>query len=138
MILAFVVATITFVVLDFLWLGFVVKDFNLRQLAEIGRIVDGDFQILYGPAAVTYVLMAIGVVVFVLPQVENSTWGPTFLKGALLGLVVYGVFDTTNWAIMKNYPPAFALADIAWGTFVTGAVTLITKAATTLVKLPSN
>lgn len=122
-----IVAALAFVVLDFLWLGFVVKDFNLRQLAEIGRIVDGDFQILYSPAIATYVLMAIGVVVFVLPQAKTASFSGAFLLGALLGFVVYGVFDMTNMAILRNYPLAFAFADMAWGTFVFGMVTVITK-----------
>lgn len=125
---AFLVAFMSFVVLDFLWLGYVVKSFNLRQLAEIGRIENGDFSILYAPAAVTYVLMALAIVFFVLPRfsVSDPLW-QKFLWGALMGLIVYGVFDMTNLAILKNYPLPFTFADMAWGTFVFGAATVITS-----------
>ena len=39
----YVLALILFGVFDFIWLGYVVKDFNMRQLAEIGRIENGVF-----------------------------------------------------------------------------------------------
>lgn len=123
----FSVALISFLILDFVWLGFIVKDFNLRQLANIGRIENGQFDLAYFPAFLIYVLMALAVVIFVLPKVagEASVVWP-FLWGALLGLIVYGVYDLTNLAILKNYPLHFALLDIAWGTVVFGVVTVIT------------
>ncbi len=123
----FGVAFGSFIILDFLWLGFVVKDFNLRQLAEIGRIENGKFILAYLPTVLVYVLMAAGVVLFVLPKVagEVSVLWP-FLWGALLGFIVYGVYDMTNLAILKNYPIRFAMLDIAWGTLVFGIVTVLT------------
>ena len=124
----FSVAFVSFLILDFLWLGFVVKDFNLRQLAEIGRIENGNFNLAYFPAVLVYVLMALGVVVFVLPKVaeaEASVLWP-FLWGALLGFVVYGVYDLTNLAVLKNYPLQFAMLDVAWGTLAFGIVTVLT------------
>ena len=123
----FSVAFVSFLILDFLWLGFVVKDFNLRQLADIGRIENGQFNLAYFPAVLVYVLMALGVVVFVLPKVAGETsilW--PFLWGALLGFIIYGVFDMTNLAVLKNYPLQFAMMDMAWGTLAFGVVTVLT------------
>lgn len=121
----FLVSAVAFAVLDFIWLGYVMKSFNLKQLSEIGRIVDGDFQVMYGAAFVVYILMALGVVIFVVPLAESS-----LLKaagyGAFMGLLVYGVYDMTNMAVLKNYPWPFALADMAWGVFVFAAVSWIT------------
>jgi uncharacterized membrane protein len=116
------------VIFDFAWLGFVVKDFNLRQLSEIGRIENGKMQILYAPALMTYVLMALAVVLFVLPRIQpTDPWWFSILWGACMGLIVFGVFDMTNLAILKNYPITFVFTDIAWGTFAFGAVSLISS-----------
>lgn len=116
----------SFVVFDFLWLGFVVKDFNVRQLSEIGRIENGEFKILFIPALLTYLIMALIVTLFVLPRISPETsWLPVFGWGALMGFLVFGVFDLTNLAILKNYPVRFCLADMAWGTLVFGLVSLI-------------
>ena len=123
----FLVVLVLFVVLDFLWLGFVVKDFNLLQLAQIGRIENGDFQLNYSAAAIAYILMALAVQFYVLPQVKmHDRLAKVFLIGALLGLIVYGVFDMTNLAILRNYPIEFVVADMAWGTVVFGLVSVIT------------
>jgi uncharacterized membrane protein len=126
MIKAFVISFISFVILDFLWLGFVVKSFSLRQLSEIGRIKDGELSILYVPAGVVYVSMAAMVTLFILPKISvEGTWTEAFSWGALMGLFVYSFFDMTNLSILKNYPLPFSLADIAWGTFAFGLVSLL-------------
>ncbi len=126
MIKSFLISLVSFIVLDFLWLGFVVKKFNTEQLKDLGRFKDGDIQVLYTPAFIVYVLMAVGITFFVLPKLtDDSSWLSVFLGGALMGLIVYGVYDMTNLSIIKDYPIPFALADIAWGTFVFGVVTAI-------------
>ena len=127
MIKVFGATFVLFAVLDFIWLGFVMKEFNMRQLAEIGRIENGVFQLMYLPAIIVYVLMAAGFTVFVYPQLSLENGVNVFLKSALMGLVVYGVYDMTNLAILKNYPLPFALVDMAWGSFAFGAVGLIVK-----------
>lgn len=95
----FGLSLVSFAVLDFLWFKFAVKDFNVKELSQIGRIKDGEFDVLLTPAVGTYILMAFA-----------------------MGLIIYGIFDLTNFAILKNYPIKFMLADMAWGTFVFGLV----------------
>lgn len=104
-----------------------VKEFNLTQLAEIGRIENGNFSLLYLPAAGAYLLMAAAVAFFVAPLTRGAPRGKALLFGGLMGLVIYGIFDLTNLAILKNYPVAFALADVAWGIGVFGLVALVTQ-----------
>ncbi len=126
----FGLSVVAFTVLDFLWFKFVVKDFNLKELAEIGRIKNGEFDILFGPAIVTYLLMALAMAMFVVPTfMESDPWWKTFLFGAALGLIIYGIFDLTNLAILKNYPIKFMMVDMAWGTFVFGLVSCISRLA---------
>ncbi|MBL7557300.1 MAG: DUF2177 family protein [Bdellovibrionaceae bacterium] len=122
----FGLSVVAFTVLDFLWFKFVVKDFNLKELAEIGRIKNGEFDILVGPAIVTYLLMALAMAVFVVPSfAPQDPWWKTFLTGALLGLIIYGIFDLTNLAILKNYPVKFVVVDVTWGTCVFGVVSCL-------------
>jgi uncharacterized membrane protein len=68
------------------------------------------------PAVLIYILMAIGIVVFaVIPSTEIES---AALRGALLGLCMYGVYDLTNYAIFTNYSLEMTLTDMAWGTFL--------------------
>jgi uncharacterized membrane protein len=122
---AFLAAFASFLLLDFLWLGIVMKNFNKRHLAEVGRIEEGEFRILYLPALGVYFLMALAVAVFVLPRLQDASWWAPLAWGGLMGLIVYGVYDLTNLAILKHYPLPFVAADMAWGVFVFAASTFV-------------
>lgn len=41
--------------------------------------------------------------------------------GALFGLVVYGVYDFTNYSTLRQWPFVLTLADVAWGAGATAA-----------------
>jgi uncharacterized membrane protein len=50
----------------------------------------------------------------------------TAVKGALVGLVIYGVYDFTNLAVFgQAYSLDLAFSDIAWGIFVMGTSSLM-------------
>lgn len=69
------------------------------------------------PAAVFYLLYAVGCVVFVV--MPASTWQRAARLGALLGLVAYGTYDLSNWATLHGWSVQLALMDMAWGTLAT-------------------
>ena len=83
---------VLFVVFDSIWFSLVTKNLYLKEFANIGRIIDGKFQILYWAAALVYLLLSIGLAYFVFSQFdENVSLTKVFLSGALFGLVCYGV-----------------------------------------------
>ncbi len=41
--------------------------------------------------------------------------------GALFGLVVYGVYDFTNYSTLRQWPFVLALVDVAWGAVASAA-----------------
>lgn len=128
----FGIAILSFLILDGVWLGVIMKKFNMNQLAEIGRIENGQFNVLIPAAVPVYFLMAFLVASFVLPKFNStSSIGEVALWGAAMGFAVYGVFDLTNLAILKNYPVTFVFADMAWGTFAFAAASVITHKLTT-------
>jgi hypothetical protein len=43
------------------------------------------------------------------------------MLGGFLGMIAYGTYDLTNWAVMKNWPVAMSLVDIVWGTVLSAA-----------------
>jgi uncharacterized membrane protein len=38
----------------------------------------------------------------------------------VLGLIAYGTYDLTSLAIMNGWPVAVTIADMIWGTVLTG------------------
>jgi len=113
-----VILTAIAAAVDFVWLGVVVKNFYQSQLGDLMRPagVFGDIRLL-GAVAV-YLLLAAGIVFFVLPNAPTAATAIGW--GAFLGLLVYGVYDFTNWTVLSRWPLVLALADIAWGVFILG------------------
>ena len=42
----------------------------------------------------------------------------TYLDAFLLGFFIYGVYETTNMAIFKDWSPKVGLIDLTWGGFL--------------------
>lgn len=73
-----------------------------------------------------YLLLAVGIVFFVFPRIhENNILSDSIIWGGLLGLIVYGVYDITNYTLFDKYNLSLALQDILYGCIVTAIVTYI-------------
>ncbi len=110
---AFVAAALTFLLLDAAWLTTMAA--RLYRPA-IGRIMREDFDVL--AAAAFYAVYLVGVVIFVIrPSADGRA---AFARGAGFGLVCYATYDLTNQATVAGWPWRVTLADLAWGSVVTG------------------
>lgn len=112
-----------FISLDALWLGVVARSFYLSELGSSMRMLEGVFSPRYGAAAIVYALLVLGVIFFVLPDARSVT--NVLLRGGLLGLVTYGVYDATNRAILSHWPLGISFFDVAWGVVVCALVSAI-------------
>lgn len=113
-------AVVGFVILDGLWLGVVMKSFYREQLAPIARMADGSITPLWSVVWMVYVLLGAGVGIFVLPRADSVAAAAGL--GAVLGAIVYGVYDLTNYSTLSAWPAIVTVADIAWGAVATAAV----------------
>ncbi len=121
-----VVAFLAFAVLDGIWLGVVMKSFYRTQLAPIARMAEGGIAPIWPAALLVYVLLAVGVAVFVVPRAGGT--GAALLLGALFGVVTYGVYDLTNYSTLAAWPLVVTFVDIAWGGFSCGVAAAVTRA----------
>jgi uncharacterized membrane protein len=122
----FLVALISLGVLDGLWLGVLMGGFYKTQLSLIARMSGDKLAPLWGPALFVYVLLAFGIVGFVVPRNYGEV---SIVRGALFGLVVYGVYDLTNLATLKSWPVALTLIDVVWGAFASAVTTWLVSIA---------
>jgi uncharacterized membrane protein len=124
----FGISFISFLLVDLLWIGVIAKKFYTNQMSVIGRIYDGQFQPVLWAALLVYIFLSIGVVFYILPRLEMNASGiSSFLTGALLGLIIYGVYDMTNYSTLKDWPLILTLADMFWGAFLCGLITLFVR-----------
>jgi uncharacterized membrane protein len=64
-------------------------------------------------AFVVYALLGTGIAVFVIPRASTVSLAAAY--AALFGLVVYGVYDFTNYSTLRQWPFVLTLADVACG-----------------------
>ena len=113
----FLACMVGFMILDGIWLGVVMKSFYRDQLAPIARMADGALAPNWTAAFFVYVALGAGITIFVLPRATDVFSAAT--SGVLFGLVVYGVYDLTNFATLAQYPLAVMFVDMAWGAVAT-------------------
>lgn len=112
------------ILLDSLWLGFLIKKFIIREfkgLIEVKK--DGNIKINLFAGVLTWIAIAIGCYIFVLRNSES--FFETAFFGALFGFILYVVYDLTNLTFLKNYSKKFVFLDIAWGTFLCMMISLV-------------
>ncbi|PWT88931.1 MAG: DUF2177 domain-containing protein [Acidobacteria bacterium] len=122
-----------FAIFDFVWLGFVMSGFYKTQLGSLARRSGDALAPNIPPAILVYVLMALGVAFFVLPYCAGKSLGMTFAVGALFGLVLYGVYDLTNYSILVGWTIPLTIADMVWGMVICGSVSALTSLITSKI-----
>ena len=105
----------TFLALDALWLGVVARKLYSSQ---IGHLLAPNVR--WGAAVIFYLLYITGLLAFVVLPRSGAPLLHVALLGALFGLIAYATYDLTNLATLSGWPVTVTLADLAWGTVVTG------------------
>ena len=101
---------------DLVWLGFVAKDF---YRSSIGHLMGDGFNL---PAAFAfYLIYTAGILMFAVnPALDAGGWMKAAMLGVAFGFFAYATYDLTNMATLKDWPLGITLADMAWGSIVTG------------------
>ena len=84
-------------------------------------------------AGISYLLLAFGIYYFAVKD-ENIQMENRLIRAGLLGLVIYGIYNTTNLATIKEFGIKEAIVDTIWGTFLSIIITYISVKTIQLVK----
>ncbi len=122
----YAIALPLFILIDFAWIGVVMKDVYLRELGSLGRTYDGVFKPNLVASLLAWALIPAGIVIFAVPRLtaDNSVL-EVIGWGALFGAITYGIYDLTNLATLKDYSVKLTAIDTAWGATLSAAITLI-------------
>ena len=119
LIIAYVASLLAMAACDSVWLTLTAGPL---YRAHLGALLAPSFAPV--PAVAFYLLYGVGVVVFaVAPALALSASGWRFAatRGGFFGTVAYATYDLTNQATLAGWSTTVTLADIAWGTVLTGA-----------------
>ena len=133
--IAYVATLVVFLAVDAVWLTIMATRLYKPTL---GDILMPSF--LVAPAALFYIVFIVGILIFATaPAFASGHWTTALLYGALFGFFSYGVYDFTNWSTLRNWNATITIADVIWGTVLTGTAAtlgfLITQAVTKAFKL---
>jgi uncharacterized membrane protein len=99
----FIIGLIFIIIVDGIWLKLVMGKIFQSEVGNIAKNVN-----IYA-AILAWTLMIIGIIVFVLPKNNPLAYG------ALFGLVLYGVYDLSNFATLQSWTLKLLIIDVAWG-----------------------
>jgi len=108
-----IASAVIMLVLDFLYLSINKANFE-NQVISVQRVI---MQVRPIPVVFCYALLIFGLAYFILRQHRSP------LEAFMLGVVIYGVFDTTNSAIFKKWSYPLAIMDTLWGGILMAATT---------------
>lgn len=111
---------LTIILLDYIWLGILTKKFIIEQFGSLVSVKDGSIQIKLGVGLLTWFIITIGAFIFAVNPAQSLQ--NAIVMGATFGFISYAIYDLTNLTFIVKYPVKFVFVDIAWGTFLCGAI----------------
>jgi len=111
----YLLTAIILVILDGVYLNLIQKYFN----KQIKSIQGTDIKINYTAAAITYIFLIFGLNYFIIQKHKSIK------EAALLGLVIYAVYEFTNLSLFTNWSVLTVLIDTTWGAVLFALTTAI-------------
>ena len=122
---ALLISAITLVSIDYLYLS-MIKGYFKNQIKKVqGTPLKTNLL----PIAFCYIFLIFGINYFIIKPKRSVQ------DAFLLGLVIYGVYETTNWALFTNWSPITVIIDTLWGGILFAVTTYITTYLTRLIHL---
>jgi len=109
------VSAIVLISIDFVYLNIIKNYFN----SQIKSVQGSPMTINYLGAAICYVLLVTGINYFIIKPRKSVS------DAFLLGIIIYGVFETTNYALFKNWSILTVIIDTLWGGLLFASTTYI-------------
>lgn len=111
----FLLSAIIFVTIDFIYLNFITPYFK----NQIEKVQKTPLKINILGTLLCYIFLIYGLNYFII-QSKRSAY-----DAFLLGIVIYGVYETTNYALLSNWSFLFVFIDTLWGGTLFAITTMI-------------
>ena len=98
-------SAIIMISLDFVYLS-VMKGYFMNQ---VKNVQGSALKLNYFGAAICYIFLVAGLNYFIIKPRKSVS------DAFLLGLVIYGVYETTNYALFSNWSIVSVIIDTLWG-----------------------
>lgn len=109
------ISSIVLIVIDFAYIR-IIKNYFGNQ---IKNVQGSPMEINYLGAALCYLFLIIGINYFIIKPRKSIS------DAFLLGIIIYGVFETTNLALFKNWSIFTVIIDTLWGGILFASTTFV-------------
>jgi uncharacterized membrane protein len=109
------VSAIIFITTDFVYLN-VIKDYFINQIKQVQG---SEPKVNFLGVALCYIFLIAGINYFIIKPRKSVN------DAFLLGIVIYGVYETTNYALLKNWSIFTVIIDTLWGGLLFAFTTYI-------------
>lgn len=124
LVLTFLVWFATIVIWDVIWLGFIMKDFIVREFGALIVVEDWGAKINLPVGLLAWAVIVVMIMIFVTRSWYANSALSALWYWAVLWLCLYWVYDLTNLTFLKNYSVSFAAVDIVWWGLICSLVSL--------------
>lgn len=117
------ISAIVFISIDFVYLN-IIKDYFLNQI----KLVQGSHpKMNYLGVALCYIFLIFGINYFIIKPHKSVN------DAFLLGIIIYGVYESTNYALLKNWSILTVIIDTLWGGLLFASTTYIVNSLRKIV-----
>lgn len=125
---------ICFVAIEAIWFKVFGRQFFRDQLGALLISHQGEMGVRIEFGALAYFAMSVGLLHFVVLPAHN--YRDLLGKSSLFGFVLFGTYEFTNHAVLKDWPLTVVLVDLAWGIcFCSGVAVLLYVASRKIFKV---
>ncbi len=119
---SWVVLLILMIIIDFFWISIIGPRFYKVHLNHLFAE-----NVNYSSAFLVYFIFTFGLSRLVIIPAFNTNIAPfnVAFSGFIFGFVVYGVYDLTNQATIKNWPILVTIIDTLWGATLASVISYI-------------
>ena len=109
------ISAIVFISIDFIYLNLLKGYFN----KQIQMVQGSEIKIKFLGVGLCYIFLITGINYFIIKPHKSVS------EAFLLGIIIYGVYETTNYALFKNWSILSVIIDTLWGGLLFASTTYI-------------
>ena len=117
-ILHFFAILLSLLLIDSVYLSIIGEKF----MGMIRQIQGAQVEFRKWPAVICYILLSLAILVFIETPIRRNL-GYAFL----LGIIIYGVYETTSYALIKKWELSIAVMDTVWGGILFVLATILSR-----------
>ncbi len=115
------ISALFLLLLDAMYLYFIRHYFN----DQIQKVQGTPIKLNYYGIVMCYLTLILGLNYFIISEESGDMSSHKILDAFLLGIVIYGVYETTNLSILQDWSMKTVVIDTLWGGIVLSSTTAI-------------